>query len=123
MISKSLITLFVLFSATFANASEYKLEQVLPNLVKPWGISFIDNQNVLVTQKTGEILKINLNTKEVIELEHNLKVVSPHWQAGMLDILYDNGNVFVSYTEDRGNDQTSTSVSYTHLTLPTTEAV
>ena len=111
MISKSLITLLLLFSATFANASEYKLEQVLPNLVKPWGISFIDNQNVLVTQKTGEILKINLNTKEVIELEHNLKVVSPHWQAGMLDILYDNGNVFVSYTEDRGNDQTSTSIA------------
>ena len=64
-----------------------------------------------ITQKTGEILKINLKTKEVINLDHALKVVQPHWQAGMLDVLYSNEEIFVSYTEDMGNDKTSTSIA------------
>ena len=92
----SIIFLFLTFNL---HASEYKLEKVISGLNKPWGMSFINDNELFLTQKSGEILKINLTTKEVKNFSHNLKVVQPHWQAGMLDII---------------------SVSYTHLTLPTT---
>ena len=103
---KILIIIFIysLFSS-ISYASEYKLEKVIDNLNKPWGMSFVNDDELFLTQKTGEILKINLKTKEVINFEHDLKVVQPHWQAGMLDILYSNEEIFVSYTEDIGNDK------------------
>ena len=105
------IIIFLIFSPSLLLASDYKLEKVISNLNKPWGMSFIDNENILLTQKSGEILKINLNTQSIVKLEHNLAVVEPHWQAGMLDILYYDGFVFVSYTEDRGGEKTSTSIA------------
>ena len=104
----SIIFLFLTFNL---HASEYKLEKVISGLNKPWGMSFINDNELFLTQKSGEILKINLTTKEVKNFSHNLKVVQPHWQAGMLDIIYKDGEVFVSYTEDRGNDKTSTSIA------------
>jgi quinoprotein glucose dehydrogenase len=105
------VILFLLIFNSQVYANEYKLVEVFSNLNKPWGMSFIDNDNVLITQKSGDILKINLNTKSILELEHNLAVVDPHWQAGMLDILYSDGSIFVSYTEDRGGEKTSTSIA------------
>ena len=102
----------IFFLLTFnLNASEYKLEKVISGLNKPWGMSFINDNELFLTQKSGEILKINLTTKEVKNFSHNLKVVQPHWQAGVLDIIYKDEEVFVSYTEDRGNDKTSTSIA------------
>ena len=105
------IIFLLLFSPLFAFASDYKLEKIISNLNKPWGMSFIDNENILVTQKSGDILMINLNSKSILNLEHNLAVTDPHWQAGMLDVLYSDGHVFVSYTEDRGSEKTSTSIA------------
>ena len=29
----------------------------------------------------------------------------------MLDVIYEDGEIFVSYTEDRGDDKTSTSIA------------
>ncbi len=102
----------IFFLLTFnLNASEYKLEKVISGLNKPWGMSFINDNELFLTQKSGEILKINLITKEVKNYPHNLKVVQPHWQAGMLDVIYEEGEIFVSYTEDRGDDKTSTSIA------------
>ena len=108
---KFFILIIFLFLTFNLNASEYKLEKVISGLNKPWGMSFINDNELFLTQKSGEILKINLTTKEVKNFSHNLKVVQPHWQAGMLDIIYKDGEVFVSYTEDRGNDKTSTSIA------------
>ena len=108
---KFFISIIFLFLTINLNASEYKLEKVISGLNKPWGMSFINDNELFLTQKSGEILKINLTTKEVKNFSHNLKVVQPHWQAGMLDIIYKDGEVFVSYTEDRGNDKTSTSIA------------
>ena len=40
------------------NASDYKLEKVISGLNKPWGMSFINDNELFLTQKSGEILKI-----------------------------------------------------------------
>jgi len=59
----SFIFLFIIFIPSLVFGSEYKLEKLISDLNKPWGMSFIDNNNLIVTQKSGDILKINLNTK------------------------------------------------------------
>ena len=96
-----LFSFIFLFSTHIAYTETYSLDKISIDLVKPWGMSFIDDENLLVTQKSGEILKINLATKEVVNLKHSLKVLEVGWQGGMLDILYHKGRVYVSYTEQR----------------------
>ena len=82
-----LFSFIFLFSTQFVYAESYSLNKISIDLVKPWGMSFIDDENLLVTQKSGEILKINLTSKEVISLKHNLKVLEVGWQGGMLHTL------------------------------------
>ncbi len=102
--------LFVIFINT-AHSENYSLEKAFDGLNRPWGMSFIDDHNLLVTQKSGEIIKINLKTQEKIELDHNLKVLEVGWQGGMLDVLYHDGVVYVSYTEKRYGKHTTTSIA------------
>ena len=43
-------------------------------------------------------------------MQHNLSLVSSG-QGGLLDVLYKDNQVYISYSENRGNRKTSTSVS------------
>ena len=44
-----------LFLFTFSNlqSSEIKFEKIFDDLNKPWSLSFIDKENVLITEKEG----------------------------------------------------------------------
>ena len=89
---KVIIILFLL--CTNSNADTFKLERVIKGLDSPWSLSFIDNQNLLITEKPGKIKNINLNDKVIKNVSHNLKVLEDG-QGGLLDILYKDNNVFV----------------------------
>ena len=39
---------------------KFKLVKVTENLNYPWGMTFIDKENLLVTEKNGKLLKINI---------------------------------------------------------------
>ena len=82
----------------------------ITNLNEPWGSTFINNQELLVTEKSGKIKLININNKNTKIIDHNLKVLE-YGQGGLLDILFHDDTVWVSYTEDRGNYKTSTSIA------------
>ena len=93
-----------------ALAEDFKLEKLINDLNKPWSISFIDNFNLLITEKSGNIKHINLDEKKVENIQHNLKILEDG-QGGLLDILYKDGEVFISYSEDRLNGRSSTSLA------------
>ena len=46
---KVIIILFLLCANS--NADTFKLERVIKGLDSPWSLSFIDNQNLLITEK------------------------------------------------------------------------
>ena len=50
---KVLIILMFLF--TKLHADDFKLEKIINGLERPWSLSFIDNKNILVTEKPGKI--------------------------------------------------------------------
>ena len=52
----------------------------------------------------------NIKSKKITSLEHNLNILE-HGQGGLLDILYYNNYIYVSYSENRGNWKTSTSIA------------
>jgi len=93
----------------FANA-EVKLFPLLSDLKNPWSITKKKEDQFLITEKSGNIIFFDQKNNILKKLNHNLKVLE-HGQGGLLDILFFNGKVFVSYSENRGNGKSSTSVA------------
>ena len=91
------------------NSFEIKLSKIV-DLENPWGSTFINNDELLVTEKYGSIKLINLKNKKVTSINHNIDFLVDG-QGGLLDILYKDEFVYVSYSEDRGSGKSSTSIT------------
>ena len=107
---KRLIICLFLFSFSNLYSSEIKFEKIFDDLNKPWSLSFINKENVIITEKTGRLLILNLKNKNINEIKHNLSLISLG-QGGLLDVLYRDNTIYVSYSENRGNWETSTTVA------------
>ncbi len=79
---------------------EFKLKQVIKNkLNSPWGMTFSDENTLLITEKNGKILKINVVTNEIIEIQHNIPSIkyNGNGQGGLLDI-YSHSDDYLYFT-------------------------
>ncbi len=104
----------ILFNSLLAE--DFKLEKVVKGLNKPWSLSFVNKNSILVTEKSGNIKFININKKSIQNINHNLKILEDG-QGGLLDILFKDNLVFVSYSEDRSNGNSSTSMAKAKFNL------
>ena len=107
---KKLIIFLFLFNFSNSYSSEIQFEKIFDDLNKPWSLSFIDKENVIITEKTGKLLTLNLKDKNINEIKHNLSLISLG-QGGLLDVIYKDNRIYISYSENRGNWETSTSVA------------
>jgi len=98
-------------SISFAENLKFKK---ITSLNKPWGSSFISNDEIIITEKSGKIKIVNILTSNQKEIEHNLNFLEDG-QGGLLDILYKNNFIYISYTEDRGDRKSSTSIAKAKL--------
>ena len=57
------LLIFFLLIFTNLSADDFKLERIIEGFDSPWSLTFIDNQNLLVTEKPGNIKFINLKKK------------------------------------------------------------
>ena len=109
---KKIISFFLLFVLSFEGlyGSELKLKELFRNLDKPWSLSFINNDNIILTEKSGNLVHLDLIGKKVKKIKHNLDILEDG-QGGLLDVLYNDQNIYVSFSENRGNNNSSTSVA------------
>tara|TARA_B100001057_G_scaffold334830_1_gene335459 strand:+ start:692 stop:1780 length:1089 start_codon:yes stop_codon:yes gene_type:complete len=105
--------LFFLFFSVKSFSENYSFVKIA-ELNEPWGSSFINESEIIVTEKNGKIKIINISSKKVSEVQHNLNYFV-HGQGGLLDIIYKNNYLWISYTENRGNWKTSTSIGKAKL--------
>ena len=61
---KKVLSIF-LFLFTNLYAEDFQLEKIIDGFERPWSLSFIDRQNLLVTEKPGNIKLINLKEKKL----------------------------------------------------------
>ena len=106
------IFFFLLFSSK--SFSENFTFKKLADFSDPWGSSFINNEELIITEKTGKIKIVNIISEEVYEVEHNLNYFV-HGQGGLLDIIYKDNYLWISYSENRGDWKTSTSIAKAKL--------
>ena len=105
-----LIISFFLSQCVHILSNELKLQESVKGLNAPWSLSFIEDNKVLVTEKSGNIILVDLNNKKNKKIKHNLNILVDG-QGGLLEVLYFNNQVFVSYSENLKKGKSSTSVA------------
>ncbi len=107
---KKIILIIYFLSIANLFGFEAKLEKIVEGMNKPWSLSFIDQNSILFTEKKGKLFHLDLKNKTISEIKHNLSVLEDG-QGGLLDVLYDDKNVYLSYSEKVDGWKTSTSVA------------
>lgn len=79
-----LLALTTPFSA--AQAQDYRLEALVDGLDMPWGLAFLPNGDMLVTELTGD-LRVIRNGKLVVEPVANVPTSTYGGQGGLMDIV------------------------------------
>jgi len=114
LMKKIFLLIFIIFNFPSVALSEsFKFKQIA-SLNNPWGSSFINNEEIIITEKSGKIKIVNITNNVVSQVEHNLDFLEDG-QGGLLDIIYKDNFLWISYSENRGNSKTSTSIAKTKL--------
>ncbi len=111
---KYFLSIFLFFLFSSKSFSENFTFKKLASLNDPWGSSFISDEELIITEKTGKIKIVNIISEEVYEVGHNLNYFV-HGQGGLLDIIYQDNYLWISYSENRGDWKTSTSIAKAKL--------
>jgi len=90
--------------------TNFQLEEISKGLNYPWGMTFIDDENLLITEKNSRLLKINISTGEQININHDINVITGS-QGGLLDVLYHKNFVYFTYSHNRGDRYSSTAIA------------
>ena len=97
--------LFILIYTYCFYLYSFTLEKVV-NLNDGWSIFFLNENNIIITEKKGSIKLFDINNKSIKNIEHNLNILSSG-QGALMDIISHDGKIFVSYSENMSNGSTT----------------
>ena len=107
-------TSFIIYGKTngifIENYKDLKLELITDELEIPWGMDFLDNGDIIVTEKNGLIFRIDKNDK-LIKIEGGPKSTETG-QGGLLDVqlhpnFIENRWIYFSYNKKKNNKFTT----------------
>jgi glucose/arabinose dehydrogenase len=91
---------------TAAKSTDYTLlvTELQSGLQSPWGMAFLPDKRMLITQKAGQLLIVSADGKRTLATLGNLPAVASQGQGGLLDVALDpdfvqNKFVYWSYAE------------------------
>ena len=63
----------------FSNFKNYSKTNIKIQLIKvvdglnyPWGMTFIDKHNLIISQKNGKLLRVNIKNHEIFDVKHQI---------------------------------------------------
>jgi len=96
------------------NESMIYLEKIVDGIDIPWGISFINKDEILITDKKGILYHVKNNKKTVVE---GVPKVVENRQGGLLDVEVDknfdkNNRIFITTSNSSNNTRDSNTALY-----------
>jgi len=109
---KKILLFLIIFNLCYSSlvSKEPKLVEIFSGLNGPWSFSFINDRKALITEKQGNIFLADIKNKQLTKINHNLNILVDG-QGGLLEVLYFNKIIFITYSENRGKGRSSTSVA------------
>ncbi|WP_373959709.1 PQQ-dependent sugar dehydrogenase [Vibrio gigantis] len=108
--------LALLASGPMPSAFAWQAEKITDGLVIPWGLAYINDKSMLVTEKSGVIKHIDLKSGEQNTL-FRLPDVWAKGQGGLLDITlspFEEDKFYVTYSKDVDGEGVTTLASATY---------
>lgn len=87
--------------------SEYTHEVVVPDLQIPWGMAFLPDGSMLITEKSGELIHFSNGKKQLVQ---GVPEVYVRGQGGLLDVVLhpdyeSNGWIYLTYASSDGEGE------------------
>jgi aldose sugar dehydrogenase len=104
------------YKSIVSNASKPEKEVIMEGLKRPWSIAFLSEDDVLITEKEGDLLRINLTTKLKTTIKglptDIVQSVNFGDNSGIFDVLLDpnfsqNKWIYVSYATESKEGKTT----------------
>ena len=101
------------------HSHEYTVSTYAEGLVHPWGLTFLPDGRLLVTEKEGHLRIIDKNGS-ISEPVNNLMPVKSSGQGGLLDVALDpdfakNKTLYLSYSKPEDGERSRTAVAKAQL--------
>ncbi len=96
--------------------ANFKLEKLDINFDFPWALSFVNNDELIVTEKGGGLFLFNLVNFSKKKIEHNIPHIeyySGGQQGGLLDVYYntDDNYFYFTYSYDFDSEYSSAAIA------------
>lgn len=90
---------------------DFEAQSLVQGLDHPWGMTFLDQSNVLITQRSGGMRLVNLREQTLQEIQ-GVPAVHARGQGGLFDIVLhpdfaENGLIYFSYARTSETDSTA----------------
>jgi glucose/arabinose dehydrogenase len=94
----------------------FTVQTLTEGLVNPWGLAFLPNGKMLVTERPGRLRVVSADGKTMSEPVAGLPAVDSRGQGGLLDVALDpafatNQLIYWSYAEPRDANENNTAVA------------
>lgn len=89
-----------------ASNTKYSYEVIVPELTNPWGMAFLPDGSLLITEKSGELIHAKEGVKKMIS---GVPEVVTRNQGGLLDVrlhpnFNDNKTIYMTYSSPEGEE-------------------
>lgn len=101
------------FDVVKSDELTFKLDTIATGLDIPWGLGFLPNDDILITERDGDLFRYRKG-----EALHEIKGVPEVWskgQGGLLDVQVHpdfkrNQTIYLSYSKPDGNEKATTAI-------------
>lgn len=83
--------------------TSYEYTTLYEDLDSPWGITFVSDNEALITQKEGTLIHLDIEEQETTRIE-GVPDVADVGQGGLLDVHYDQGYVYITYSASQNGE-------------------
>jgi len=104
VVSLNSIAQYTIKSVSETSSEDYRLETVVSDLVNPWGMAFLKDGSILISEKSGQLILFQNGVKYRIK---NPPKSMELGQGGLMDIelhpnYKENGWIYFSYASNEG---------------------
>ncbi|WP_425598760.1 PQQ-dependent sugar dehydrogenase [Vibrio coralliilyticus] len=99
-----------------ALSADYSTEKIASGLLVPWGMTFADNNTLLVTERNGHILSVDIATGKSTQLMEDPAGLYANGQGGLLDIAmspFEPNKAYVTYSKRTASGSDTTLATFT----------
>ena len=87
--------------------SEYKLQKLEVSFEHPWGITSLNNEEMIISEKGGGLFKFNKKTAARTQINHNIQHIEYKpggKQGGLLDVYFHSNDEYLYFTYSYDHD-------------------